>query len=694
MESAAKRAELPIYKIIPAAQDSELTPAMTSETNYRNWARSQGDSANTRYSALSQINRGTVSQLDVAWVYHSGDGAGNIQANPVIVDGVMYVPTVGKNIVAIDAAIGKELWRFHPEAEPAGAIELGYGPAHRGLTYWSGDASFVPRLFFIANGYLVALQAKTGTPVKTFGDGGRVASSKGPGKSSFLGSVAPAIYENVIVAPNQNVVDAFDVRVGRKLWSFDTLTYPVADRSADNGGNIWGGIAMDKIRGIVFLAVGDPHPDSFVGIDRPGNNEHADSVVALNAKSGHLLWSFQAIAHDIWDLDISAPPNLVTVTIRGKRVDAVAQVTKLGITLLLDRVTGKPLFPYRLRRAPVSTLPGERTAAYQPAPELPEAFARQQFSLDDLSDISAETQAFLRKQAQGTQSGWFLPLSLEKPTILYGIHGGAEWPGAAFDPATGWLYVSANQVPWIQSLTRIESSTSEARNHLPGAVDYQRNCAMCHGADRQGQGTNPPLSAVNQHLSREAVSMIVAKGRNAMPALGLPEKTQQDIIEFLFAAATLVPSEVETTYASAGFDRFLDEEGYPGSKPPWGTLNALDLNTGRLMWQVPLGEYDELARRGIPRTGTENFGGATVTAGGLVFCAGTRDGKIRAFDKTTGRELWQRKLPHGGYAPPSTYEVNGRQFVVIAATGGGKLGGETGDAYVAFALPDRSSKAD
>jgi len=724
VESASRRAMLALYKVIPAAKDSELTPAAAEDpaTN-GTWSRSNANAANTRYSPLSQINRENISSLEVAWVYHSGDGKGNIRANPVIVAGVIFAPTVGKNMVAINGETGAEVWRFRPPPhgtpsssnDPArktlshrhaqapsaqGMINIGSGPAQRGLTYWAGDVGHGPRLFFMANGYLTALDPKTGKMVDIFGDHGEVSSTKGAGTSSYLGAVAPAIYKNVIVAPNQNFVDAFDVVTGARLWHFNTLQYPVKNPNADNGGNVWGGIAMDMVRGIAFIAAGDPHPN-FVGIDRPGSNPHTNSILALDARTGRLLWSFQEVAHSLWDFDIPAPPKLVTITRTGGRVDAVAQVTKLGNILLLDRLTGKPLFPYRLRRAPASTLPGERTSPYQPDLQWPEPFVRQVFSINDITNITPDAHAFVLRQAEKSSFGWFEPLQENKPTIFFGVHGGAEWTGAAFDPTTGWLYVSANEIAWIESLSRSapEPQRNPHREPTPGETVYRQQCAVCHGENRQGKGMVPSLAGLYQRLSESQVADILRTGRNSMPPIAIADDDKRDLLNFLFdrdlarPKAGSIPGNLGSmSYIVSGWTKLLDGQGYPGSRPPWGTLNAIDLNTGKMVWKVPLGEYEEFTRQGIPKTGTENFGGAMVTAGGLVFCAGTRDLRIRAFDESSGKELWYYELPYGGYAPPTTYDVNGRQYIVIAATSGGKLGGDLGDAYVAFALPKPRSE--
>jgi quinoprotein glucose dehydrogenase len=368
------------------------------------------------------------------------------------------------------------------------------------------------------------------------------------------------------------------------------------------GANNWGGMSLDEKRGMVFLALGSPAFD-FYGGQRLGQNLFGNSVIALQAETGKRVWHFQTVHHDLWDYDLPCPPNLVTVNHGGRRVDAVAQVGKTGRLFLLDRETGKPLFPVEERAVPVSDLPGEETWPTQPFPLKPPPFARQAFGEDQVTDISPEAHAFVLGWWKKFKAGSiFVPPSTQGTVIFPGFHGGAHWGGASFDPTSGWLYVNSNELPWILTMVKAEHDEKYPFEHT-------------------------------------------------------------------------------------GYHRFVDEEGYPAVKPPWGQLSAIDLNRGEIMWQVRLGEFRELTARGIPPTGTENFGGTIVTAGGLVFVAATKDEKFRAFDKTTGKLLWQTKLDAAGYATPSTYEVNGKQYVVIAAGGGGLIGTKPGDAFVVFALP-------
>jgi quinoprotein glucose dehydrogenase len=682
IEDAERRAALPEYQVIPAAEPASLAAAMEPPPEYfETWHRSHGDAHNTRYAAHAQITKDNVHRLKVAWEYRSGDGAANVQGNPLIVEGTVYGATAGNHIVAIDAATGKERWRFLP-----GGI-----PAHRGMVYWPGEGPNAPRLLFTAGDFLWALDPATGKPIGSFGEGGRVHSGES--------RVAGAVHEGVLVLPLfQRDVAGHDVITGERRWLFRTI--PEGDdfgadtwEGRGEGANCWGGMALDDARGIAYIATGSPKPN-FAGNSHHGQNLFANCVIAINARTGERVWHFQEIRHDIWDIDIPAPPNLVTIDFGGRRVDAVAQVTKLGNTLLLDRESGEPLFPVRLRRAPASRLPGERTWPYQPAFELPEPFARQEFTADHVTERTPAAREFVLKGIAHANYGWFETFEEDVPTVLYGIHGGAQWTGAAFDPVRGRLFVSSSNIPWIVTVFRPDAYSRDPS--LPptrGEEVYDQHCMACHGTERFGVGMTAPLHGLSRRMDEQTTRDIIRNGINQMPPTpDLSAEDEDALIDFLYLRDLTQGERAEETgpprYTHYGYPYLRDDEGYPGVKPPWGTLNCIDLATGKLLWQRPLGHYPKLAEEGNADTGAENFGGPSVTAGGLVFCAGAPDGLIRAFDSDTGEKLWEHPLPFGGYAPPALYRVNGRDHVLIAATGGGKLGTTPGDAYVAFSLPE------
>lgn len=691
IEDAAAREKLPLYKTIPAAKPEELTPAngYPKRETFLTWHRSHGDNGGERYSALDQINRGNVKSLEVAWTYHAKDGNNNLECNPIIVNGLMYGPTPGEDVVAVNAETGAEVWRFEPEGRPA----------FRGLIYWPGTNGASERIFFCAGQYLHALDPKTGKPIAGFGKEGK---ARLPGKLQGrfgTATAAPTVFDHIVVVPGfEKDVWGFDSITGELLWTFHTIPHPgefgydTWDHVEDYGANAWSGMAMDEVRGIAFVGTGSPKPN-FIGVNHRGDNLFANCLIAIDARTGKRLWHFQEIPHDIWDRDITAPPNLATITRDGKKVDVVAVCTKIGDTILLDRLTGKPIFPFRMRRAPASTLPGEVTAPYQPDLELPEPFATHVFTEKDLTTRTPEAAEFALARFKSADSGFFQPFREARANLYFGMDGGAEWTGACIDAPTGRLYVTANHLGWMPAVFRNDEPPDEpGAPKTAGQKIFEARCAQCHGANRMGIGFAPPLRGLRHRLSEDAVVAQIRQGKNAMPAnADLSEPDMKALVDFLFLHDR--PARPEQAkgerpdYNSTGYPKFYDQDGYPANKPPWGTLNCLDLNTGKLLWKVPLGEFSELTAQGIKKTGTENYGGAIVTAGGLVFCAGTKDTKIRAFDKDTGEELWSAKLPWGGNAPPATYEVNGRQYIVIAATGGGHLGGPTGDAYVAFALP-------
>jgi glucose dehydrogenase len=683
--SRTDRSALPAEFVIPGAKPEMLAKAngWPASGNGRNWERSLGGSTSNRFSELTQIAVENVSKLEPAWTYRSGDARGNIQCNPVIVDGVVYTPTPGNHIVAIDGATGRERWRVAMK-EVLGAQSK--SPARRGLLFWRGDAQASPRLLLGDGNWLVALDPASGAPIRGFGDGGKVSVPMGT-------TAVGAMHGHILVLPGYGGdVYGFDARSGRQLWVFKTRPEPgeygyETWSRVESGANCWGGMALDESRGIAYVSVGSPKPN-FIGWNHQGDNLFSNCVLALDTLTGKRLWHFQELRHDIWDWDIPAPPNLVTVERHGLKVDAVAQVTKLGNTLLLDRVSGEPLYDFRLVRVDTHGLPGDETAAYQPAPLLPEPFARQAYTQADLPSADAERAAVM-PLFQRANIGAFPSFDEARPTILFNIHGGAEWSGAAADPR-GFLYVTSNEVPWSITCFR-DDDPAPAMPPTLGEQVFQMNCAACHGADRKGVGHAPPMRGVRHRLGEAEIRALIHSGRASMPPMPhLGEAELVPLLDFLLCrdrpgGAPPVSSGRDWTFG--GFNRVRDSRGYPACTAPWGTLNCINLNTGKIAWRVPLGEYPELAAAGVPKTGQENFGGAIVTRAGLVFASGTSDKKIRAFAADNGRELWSSELPLHGTAPPACFEADGRQFILQPATGGGKLGGETGDYWVAFALP-------
>lgn len=688
LEDPKERAALPEFKVIPAAKPEELTPAAKVDlAPFAQWTRSHGDNGARRYSTLTQINRDNVKSLEMAWTFHSKDARkgsgepGNIECTPIIVDGILYGPTPGRAIVAVDAATGDERWRVHPE-QPARRRPQDE-PAFRGLLYWPGDRENAPRILFGSGDWVYAVDPKTGKAIAGFGEGGRT--------QIPTGNVADGAIYKYIFATTGKTGDAYgyDVRTGKMLWRFKTQSEEFGSTS---GGNAWSGLSLDDQRGIAFLAIGNPSP-TMVGIDRPGDNLFSNCIVALDVTTGKRLWHFQTVAHDIWDLDVVAQPNLMTVTRDGRKIDTVTGMSKGGTLVLLDRMSGKPIFPFRLRRAPVSILPGETTAPYQPDPEMPEQISPMEFNPADITDRTPEAREFVTKVVQQSNYGFYATHIEGKSTLYTGSRGGAEWSGAAVDIPTGRIYVTSNR--WVSKITVVSNDDRGRDPKYPpsaGEKHYDLHCSACHGPTRAGLGVAPPLVGLGNRMKDADVLALLATGRGGMPPnaiLNADEK--KDLMDFLFRRNQPPSRKAAPTDRQYGFDGFkflVDHEGYPGIKPPWGLLNCFDMNTGKALWRVPLGELEELTKKGMPITGSQTLGGATVTAGGLVFVAGTEDEKLRAFDADTGKELWQAKLPFAGTAAPAVYEVNGRQFVVITATGGGRVGGASGsgDTYVAFAL--------
>lgn len=667
-----------------------------------NWPAYGGSPEGTRYSPLKQINKANVAQLKEAWRYDTADGAGASQTQPIMVDGVLYGITPKHKTVAIDAATGKRLWQFDSGME-------GNSP-NRGLVYWSDAQGKNRRIFAGVRSYLYALDATTGKPIPEFGNAGRIDLRQGLGRTtdgvSIVLTTPGVIYKDLLIlggrmpealpsAPGD--VRAFDVRTGKMRWQFHTIphpgelgfdTWPKEGWTYAGSANNWAGMAVDAKRGIVFVPTGSSASD-FYGADRLGDNLFANSLVALKAQTGERIWHFQAVKHDIWDRDFPSPPTLVTVQRDGRKIDAVAQTSKQGWLYLFDRANGKPLFPMEARAFPASDVPGEQTAKTQMVPLKPAPFARQQLTAEGLTKRTPEVAEWAKQRFAGFRSnGQFVPFTTTQETVIFpGFDGGAEYGGSAFDPDTGLLYVNANDVAWTSSLVA-NGAASTAKS------TYLSQCAVCHGD--QLQGSPPQFPALRDMTGRTAEQLIatIRQGSGRMPPFpAISAKDLDGLVKFLLSGESKEGlNAAETTgpkYRFTGYHKFLDPDGYPAVAPPWGTLNAINLNTGEYAWKVPLGEYPELAAQGIRDTGSENYGGPVVTAGGLVFIAATNfDKKLRAFDKATGKLLWEATLPFSANATPITYTVAGKQYVVIYASGGkDKRGTPTGGVYVAFALP-------
>ena len=700
--------------------------------SYKNWEVYGGTKDAMHYSSLTEVDTNNVSQLLVAWTYHTGDADtashSQIQCNPIVIDGILYALTPKMKMFAVDAATGKQIWVFDPKTYIAvdtneqKRLSMQFTNTGRGVTYWT-DGKDDKRVFYTAGPYLICINAVTGKAVNTFGNNGRIDLHDGLGrdvKDRYITSNTPGvIYKDLLILGTRVAEDAtaapghlraYNVVTGKQEWIFHTIPQPgefgydsYEDKNAWQhlgSANNWAGMSVDEQRGIVFVPTGSVAAD-FYGGKRLGDDLFANCVLALDAATGKRIWHFQTVHHDVWDRDLPAIPVLATITKDGKKIDAVVQTTKSGFIFLFDRKTGKPIYPVEEKPVPTqSELLGEKLSSTQPFTTLPKPFVRQVLNEDDLNNlIPASSYNDIKKRLASYKTGnMFNPPSKEGTVIFPGFDGGAEWGGPAFDPSTGILYVNASEMPWILTMIDVKNDKINNETYLQaGQRLYMQRCVSCHGPERKGGGNYPSLIDVNKKYNAAAFNQLVSNGRKMMPAFNtLSDEEKNAIASFILDMKNIQnkkfipPPEtkdpyLQLPYTNTGYNKFLTKEGYPAVKPPWGTLTAINLNTTQVVWKDTLGDYPELKARGI-HSGTENYGGPVVTAGGLVFIAATSDSKIRAFNKRTGQLLWEADLPASGFATPAVYNVSGKQYLVIAC-GGGKLKTKSGDAYVAFALP-------
>ena len=690
------------------------------------WTAYGGNKENNHYSPLTQIDTTNASQLKVAWQFHTGDGNSmtQMQVNPLVIDTVMYVISPRLKLIALNAETGKPIWTYDPVADSTGENRNGRFSYNicRGASYYKNDTSD-PRIFFSANSKLYCINANTGKPIAGFGSNGKIDlhnDLREGAETLYVVSTTPGmIYKDMIIvgtkvdessfaAPGH--IRAYDVHTGKLRWIFHTIPQPgepgfetwddTLAYKHIGGANAWAGFSLDEEKGILFSPTGSASFD-FYGGKRTGNNLYANTVLALDANTGKRIWHFQTVHHDVWDRDLPTAPIPVTIKKDGETIEAIAQVTKSGYVFVLNRATGKPVYPVEEKPVPTETfLAGEKLSPTQPVPTIPKPFVRQVLTENDLNTLVPDSsyQDIKKRLASYKNGNMFNAPSKEGTVIFPGFDGGAEWGGPGYDPTTGILYVNASEMPWILTMVDVKKKPVAAENNLQAAKRlYASLCMNCHGKNREGAGNFPGIKNAKEKYNYRQFSELLSSGRRMMPAFTLLSETEKQ------ALASYILDEKQNQqksfihkpkpedeyynlpYNSTGYHKFLTKEGYPAVSPPWGTLNAINLNTGELVWKQVLGDYPELKARGH-HTGTENYGGPVVTAGAVLFIAATSDSKFRVFNKNTGALLFETTLPAPGFATPATYFVNGKQYVVIAC-GGGKLGKPGGDSYVAFALP-------
>jgi quinoprotein glucose dehydrogenase len=707
----------------PAQDQSRESDASETHTTWRTYG---GSPDGAQYSALRQINRSNVKDLQVAWTYRTGDDT-KYAFNPLVVDGTMYVLAKNNSIVALDAATGKEIWT-HPTDPNTTLI------TNRGTDYWESADGSDRRLLFSLLNQLQELDARTGRQITQFGANGLVDLRAGLGRDpkslTLVQSYNPGrIFGDLLIlgsATNEEYnsgpgdIRAYDVRTGRLVWSFHTVphpgepgyeTWPKDAWKSVGGANDWSGMALDVKRGIVYVPTASPKYN-FYGANRPGANLYGDCLLALDAHTGKLIWYYQMIHHDIWDYDNDSTPLLTTVLHNGKKIDVVAQAGKVGFLWVFNRETGEPLWPIEERPVLKSDMPGEETWPTQPFPSKPPPFARQSFTVKDLSPFlePAEREQLKREMLSAHNEGLFTPPDTGNTVEMPGNNGGANWGGAAANPTNGDVYVVSKDLPAMLKLELAGEVSQAGSPEQQGRSVYAANCALCHGTNRAGSPPAiPSLVDVGARLSGDQFQSVVQHGRGPMPAFSqLSASEMTSLLAYLTHpelapastpdAGTPKPVDPITAHYRSSFGFMFAESGLPVITPPWTSLTAYDLNTGTIRWKIPLGVVPQLAAKGFTDTGSQfPKVGPVVTAGGLIF-TGTRDRKVRAIDSDTGKVLWEAEVDAALEGMPAVYEEQGREYVVFCAAaqattythsvpGHPASQAPIPGAYVAFALP-------
>jgi quinoprotein glucose dehydrogenase len=718
----------------------------------------------SHYSALKQINTSNVDKLETAWSYPTGDDL-NYTFSPLVVDNLAYFAAKQGSLVAVDASTGREVW-VHPFPSASGAASRFGGIAGmRGGNYWESKDRTDRRLLVTSAGYVHAIDARTGKLVDSFADHGKLDLKIGLDRGTRpLGSRTPGrIFENILLlgsatgegylAPPGDI-RAFDVVTGKLLWVFHTIprpgepgydTWPKDAYKYMGGVDVWGEITVDEKRGIAYFPVASAKYELYGG-DRPGNNLYADCLLALDARTGKQLWHYQTVHHDVWDYDPNAAPQLVTVNHDGKAIDAVAFASKNGFLFVFDRLTGKPLWPIEERPVPASDVPGEVLSKTQPFPTAPPPFARQGMTVKEMYDgfMTPEQKVHWAERLSKARTGFYTPPAVGEDTInLPSVNGGALFFSTGADATNGTVYVLSKDMPSIVKLVPAgESTSANAGDSIPsrqpsaarsragfptqeemGRAVYEQTCQVCHGPELEGD-RGPAIDTVVSRLGADGTRKVITNGRGGMPAFAsLPPLSLNELMTFLTKPALAPPGSAPSASMQALVRSYSTEPSYPEGvdappsryktgygneryviNPPWSTITAYDLNTGKIKWQSPAGDLPQAGPSDKLRGNAYPKSGFVITAGGLVLFAGN-DAKLYAYDSATGKMIFSKALPNGSQGVPAVYEVNGRQYILLTVCGGGSpypegaylppggvLSPATSKSYIAFALPDNWSK--
>jgi quinoprotein glucose dehydrogenase len=726
--------------------------SVAAQSSSTGWTDYLGGPDSSHFSPLKQITPENVSKLEVAWSYPAGDG--NYSMSPLVIGNIAYVAANRGALVALDATTGKELWSH---AFAGTGMRAGIS-GQRGINYWESEDHSDRRILVITGGYLYAIDAQTGKSIESFADQGRLDLKTGIDRApTALASRTPGrTFENLLILgsatgegylPPPGDIRAFDVRTGKLVWVFHTIprpgemgydTWPKDAYKYMGGVDVWGEFTVDEKRGIVYFPTASSKYELYGG-DRPGNNLYADCLLALDARTGKYLWHFQTVHHDVWDYDPNAAPQLVTVRHNGKMVDAVALASKSGFLFVFDRVTGKPLWPIEERPVPQSDLPGEKTSPTQPFPTAPPPFARQNMTVKDLYDgfMTPEEKAHWTERLSKAKSGLFTPPGTTETIQIPSVTGGAAFYDTSADARKGMVFVETHNVPSILKMVPDGESTAAnngstipsrvsprpaatqaaggpaAMNARVGRAVYEQTCQVCHGPDLKGD-RGPALDTAVSRLGEDGVRDVITKGRGAMPPFpSLTSQAVDNVITFLkqpelappgsAASGSALTEHLEPDYPAdlnpkpARYKTGYGQEAYIIT-PPWSTITAYDLNTGKIKWQTPYGDTPEAGPSDKLRGNIFPKSGVVVLSTGLVVFVDNQS-KLYALDENTGKVLFSKDVPNGAVGVPAVYEANGKEYILFALTAGpafspgarmpagGVIPPVGVKSYVAFALP-------